>query len=78
MVAQKTMERNAYESAALDYAERGLRVFPLHGIGPDGCTCGDATCTSPGKHPRTPNGFKDAPPTRAQTSMQPERFCSSC
>jgi len=60
MVAQTTMERNTYESAALDYAQRGLRVFPLHGIGRDGCTCRSATCSKAGKHPRTPNGFKDA------------------
>ncbi len=36
-------------------------VLPLYGIGPDGkCSCGKAGCSSPGKHPATPNGLKDA------------------
>lgn len=36
-------------------------VLPLYGIGPDGkCSCGKAGCGSPGKHPATPNGLKDA------------------
>jgi len=47
--------------AALDYAARGWRVLPLHGIEPDGsCTCGRADCPSPGKHPRTRHGMRDA------------------
>ncbi len=37
--------------AALDYAERGIPVFPCWWtIGPR-CACGKATCGSPGKHP---------------------------
>lgn len=41
------------------------RVFPTHGAieGPDGklcCTCGKPGCSSPAKHPRTKNGFRDA------------------
>jgi P4 family phage/plasmid primase-like protien len=47
--------------AALEYAEHGLPVIPLHSITESGeCTCGAARCHSPGKHPRTPNGLKDA------------------
>lgn len=46
--------------AALAYAHRGWRVFPIYEILPDGsCSCG-ANCDSPGKHPRTSNGFKAA------------------
>ena len=47
-------------SAALEYAERGWLVIPLHFPMPEGCSCGRADCGSPGKHPRTINGLKDA------------------
>lgn len=46
---------------ALEYVRSGLPVVPLHSIREDGkCTCGNDTCSSPGKHPRTKNGLKDA------------------
>jgi putative DNA primase/helicase len=34
--------------------------MPLHTPGRDGCSCGVPNCKSPGKHPRTQNGSKDA------------------
>lgn len=47
--------------AALWYAENlGWRVFPLHDADASGCSCGDAECGAPGKHPRTPRGCLDA------------------
>lgn len=47
--------------AALAYAERlGVPVFPAYGITDGRCECGNAVCKSPGKHPRTEKGFKDA------------------
>lgn len=47
--------------SALEYAAAGLPVVPLHGIRDNGtCTCGRPDCSSPGKHPRTRNGLKDA------------------
>lgn len=48
---------------ALDYAARGWSVVPLHspsGIPALPCTCRKRHCDSPGKHPRTKNGLKDA------------------
>ncbi len=47
---------------ALSYAESGLPVIPLHTINHKGyCTCGmGKDCASPGKHPETKNGLKDA------------------
>lgn len=51
---------------ALKYAERGHPVFPLYSIRDGRCDCGDPDCGSPGKHPRTMCGFKDATSDRAQ------------
>jgi hypothetical protein len=45
---------------ALLYASLGWRVFPTHSLRDGDCSCGDPGCTSPGKHPRTPRGCKDA------------------
>ena len=46
---------------ALDYAQiLGWSVFPCHSIIDSKCTCGNADCKSPGKHPLTQNGVKDA------------------
>ena len=48
--------------AALNYAiSNGYPVFPCYSITDSGtCSCGDTDCRSPGKHPLTSNGFKDA------------------
>src|SRR5262249_8595679 len=61
-------------TAALRYAELGLSVVPVHSINGDSwCSCKDGkSCTSPGKHPRTQNGIRDA--TRDPTEI--ERFWS--
>ncbi|SFF27658.1 Bifunctional DNA primase/polymerase, N-terminal [Sulfitobacter brevis] len=45
---------------ALRYASQGWAVFPVHGIVEGCCTCGQRDCTSPGKHPVLPGGFKIA------------------
>ncbi len=45
---------------ARDLAGHGLPVFPLHHVIDGRCSCGDAGCGSPGKHPRTGDGFKSA------------------
>ena len=51
---------NSTREAAIAYAERGLKVFPLHSVVDGVCTCGMKECGSPGKHPKTPRGVKDA------------------
>lgn len=39
-------------AAAIEYAERGWRVFPVHGLRADGqCDCGSRSCQSIAKHP---------------------------
>ena len=45
---------------ALAYADFGWAVFPLHHIDNGHCSCGGSNCKSPGKHPRTKNGVKNA------------------
>lgn len=46
---------------ALRYAELGFAVFPLHWITADRrCSCEDADCRSPGKHPLPIKGVKEA------------------
>lgn len=52
---------NPFLSAALEWADRGFDVLPLHSIDDEGvCTCAKSDCSSPGKHPRTRRGFHDA------------------
>jgi hypothetical protein len=51
---------SAAHAGALQMASRGLSVFLLHGVIGGKCTCGDASCKSPGKHPRRQLSFKEA------------------
>jgi len=66
---------NMAETAA-EYARRGWAVIPLHTPQQGKCSCGNAACGSPGKHPRTMNGLKDASADPEQAarwwSMWPE------
>lgn len=46
--------------AAKTFVAHGLKIAPAHFILPNGsCSCGKR-CASPGKHPITKNGYKDA------------------
>lgn len=48
-------------AAALWFAGHGFGIFPVWSTKDGRCRCpAGASCTSPGKHPITPNGFKDA------------------
>ena len=69
IISQKDQQRSKKEQsvslkpieAALIYANRfQWAVLPLHSIEGGRCTCGRADCSSPGKHPRTLRGVKDA------------------
>ena len=50
--------------AALQYAEAGFHLIPVHSIDQTTsqlkCTCGNSECNHQGKHPATSNGLKDA------------------
>jgi hypothetical protein len=45
---------------ASQYATRGWPVLPCHTPTRTGCSCSDAECSSPGKHPRLVNGLHGA------------------
>ncbi len=53
-------------AAALAYAERGWHVLAVHSACDGACTCGNAHCRAPGKHPRTHRGLLDAATDAAQ------------
>jgi putative DNA primase/helicase len=53
-------------NAALLYAAEGWPVVPLHSkTMSSACTCGNADCDKPGRHPRTEHGVRDATTNRA-------------
>ncbi len=56
------------EQAAHIYARQGISVFPLHAMEEGKCTCGQ-NCKSPGKHPRTQTGWKEATADEAQIRL---------
>lgn len=59
--AEVVSVKNEKLTAALDYARRGWPVLPLHCPTRDcGCSCNEPTCGSPGKHPLTKHGVKEA------------------
>lgn len=45
---------------AVRYARHGWPVVPLTTPGSGGCSCGDRSCGSPGKHPRIREGLRNA------------------
>jgi len=55
-----TVNASTLKEAALWYAEDGWPVVPLHSIQDGACTCKRSGCSSPGKHPRTRHGLRDA------------------
>jgi hypothetical protein len=56
----KPSTHNDLLETALDYAKKGLSVFPLHGTKDGKCTCDDENCEEPGAHPRVDDGTTDS------------------
>ncbi len=64
---------NILESA-LENSKRGWAMLPVYGIRADGaCACGNLNCSSPGKHPKSKNGSKDA----TVDELKIRQFCQS-
>jgi putative DNA primase/helicase len=61
-------------TSSLQYARAGWRVLPLHTPTDGRCSCEDADCSSPGKHPRTKKGLKDATTDEATIRRWWERW----
>lgn len=58
-----------------DYIARGWMIFPCHTIVRGVCSCPKGSdCPSPGKHPRTANGVKDATRNPDMIRTWEERF----
>jgi Bifunctional DNA primase/polymerase, N-terminal len=67
--APRTEETPTPLAAALAYARRGWRVFPVHtptGDRERPCSCQQPGCDDPGKNPRTKRGCHDATTDEAQ------------
>jgi hypothetical protein len=61
MTMTATAAQSSCFQAALEYAHLGLYVIPLYGVDDSNrCQCGQSECSSPGKHPATAHGLKDA------------------
>jgi len=56
------------------YAAKGWGVFPLQWMNDGVCSCGDAGCDSPGKHPLTSAGFYDATTDMAKVKAWHKQF----
>jgi hypothetical protein len=52
-------ETTRLDEAAVAYAARGWRVFPLHDVIGGRCSCGSDCGADAGKHPRTRHGWQD-------------------
>lgn len=56
-------------ASAQAVAAGGWLVFPLHSVSGSRCTCSRDDCPSPGKHPRTAHGLKEATADHAQIAQ---------
>jgi putative DNA primase/helicase len=58
-------------TAAAKYASLGYAIIPVHWIREDGsCSCGDWSCTKPGKHPINQHGASDPITDPVEATLQ--------
>ena len=54
---------------ALKYLAMGFKIQPIHWINDGQCSCGHSDCKTPGKHPLTHAGYKDASAAECQVRI---------
>jgi hypothetical protein len=69
------MSHGSTLDAALDAVRRGWSVVPMHTIRGGRCSCGMASCPSPGKHPRVRwDAYQHRPPTEDEVRRWWQRW----
>ena len=68
-IVEPTPTISRLADSALKYTARGWRIIPLHTFVDGVCTCESSGCSSPAKHPLTPNGVHGATTDRATIIM---------
>lgn len=66
--AARPTESSSVAEEAQVLVKRDCAVLPLYGLSHGCCTCGKRDCASPGKHPRTARGLKDATQDRDEVT----------
>lgn len=72
-MSQSKPQSGAFDTAR-DFAAHGYPVFPTHYAIDGRCSCGRRDCSSPGKHPRTSDGFKSATTDERTLLQWDDRF----
>jgi putative DNA primase/helicase len=71
-LGNKTSPRKTHP---IQCADQGWNVLPLHSVKDGACSCARGeSCPHPGKHPRTPNGVKNARANRKQIKAWLEKW----
>lgn len=73
------VDNEAMFKAGVELIQEGFAAFAAYGIKEDGeCGCGRISCPDMGKHPATPNGFKNATKNPEELRRQFENAPPRC